>query len=93
MWLVTGAFFLFVGVIVWILEHMINHEFRGPPREQLMTIFWLVCSTSLRPLICLRLSDSYSHKVSFWKEKCPNSLIDGPRCCLGVGCLLNHLVM
>ncbi|XP_024200238.1 glutamate receptor 3.4-like [Rosa chinensis] len=45
MWLVTGAFFLFVGVIVWILEHMINHEFRGPPREQLMTIFWFSFST------------------------------------------------
>lgn len=57
MWLVTGAFFLFVGVVVWILEHRINHEFRGPPRQQLMTIFWLVCFTSLRLLICLKLSD------------------------------------
>lgn len=52
MWLVTGAFFLFVGAVVWILEHRMNQEFRGPPRKQLMTIFWLVCFTSLRPLIC-----------------------------------------
>ncbi|KAK9151823.1 hypothetical protein Syun_010132 [Stephania yunnanensis] len=37
MWCVTGAFFLFVGTVVWILEHRINKEFRGPPRQQLMT--------------------------------------------------------
>ncbi|XP_021907183.1 glutamate receptor 3.4-like isoform X2 [Carica papaya] len=45
MWLVTGAFFLFVGAIVWILEHRINHEFRGPPMQQLITIFWFSFST------------------------------------------------
>ncbi|XVF03070.1 hypothetical protein REPUB_Repub04eG0228900 [Reevesia pubescens] len=45
MWFVTAAFFLFVGAVVWILEHRINHEFRGPPRQQLMTIFWLVYLT------------------------------------------------
>ncbi|KAJ6956269.1 glutamate receptor 3.4-like [Populus alba x Populus x berolinensis] len=43
MWLVTGAFFLLVGAVVWILEHRINGEFRGSPRKQLMTIFWLAC--------------------------------------------------
>lgn len=40
MWFVTAAFFLFVGAVVWILEHRHNHEFRGRPRDQLMTIFW-----------------------------------------------------
>ncbi|KAJ7981301.1 Glutamate receptor [Quillaja saponaria] len=45
MWCVTGAFFLFVGAVVWILEHRINHEFRGPPSQQLMTIFWFSFST------------------------------------------------
>lgn len=45
MWFVTGLFFLFVGAVVWILEHRINHEFRGPPRKQLMTIFWFSFST------------------------------------------------
>ncbi|PQP96473.1 glutamate receptor 3.4 [Prunus yedoensis var. nudiflora] len=45
MWLVTGAFFLFVGAVVWILEHRMNQEFRGPPRKQLMTIFWFSFST------------------------------------------------
>lgn len=42
MWLVTGGFFLFVGCVVWTLEHRLNHEFRGPPRQQIITIFWLV---------------------------------------------------
>ena len=42
MWLVTGAFFLFVGAVVWILEHRKNNEFRGSPRRQLVTMFWLV---------------------------------------------------
>lgn len=42
MWAVTCAFFLSVGAVVWILEHRINHEFRGPPSQQLITIFWYV---------------------------------------------------
>ncbi|KAJ4980417.1 hypothetical protein NE237_031254 [Protea cynaroides] len=45
MWCVTGAFFLFVGAVVWILEHRINAEFRGPPRQQLVTVFWFSFST------------------------------------------------
>ncbi|XP_042392788.1 glutamate receptor 3.5-like isoform X2 [Zingiber officinale] len=40
MWCVTGAAFLLVGLVVWILEHRLNNEFRGPPKEQLRTIFW-----------------------------------------------------
>ncbi|XP_027187243.1 glutamate receptor 3.4 isoform X2 [Cicer arietinum] len=45
MWCVTGAFFLFVGIVVWILEHRHNPEFRGSPKKQLMTIFWFTFST------------------------------------------------
>lgn len=45
MWCVTGVFFLVVGAVVWILEHRINDEFRGPPRKQLITIFWFSFST------------------------------------------------
>ncbi|CAL9135826.1 unnamed protein product [Musa textilis] len=45
MWGVTGAFFLFVGAVVWILEHRTNTEFRGSPRQQLVTIFWFSFST------------------------------------------------
>ncbi|KAI8551919.1 hypothetical protein RHMOL_Rhmol06G0224500 [Rhododendron molle] len=44
MWCVTGGFFLFVGAVVWILEHRENHEFRGPPIQQLRTIFCYTAS-------------------------------------------------
>ena len=40
MWAVTGIFFIVVGAVVWILEHRINDDFRGPPRKQLVTILW-----------------------------------------------------
>ncbi|XP_062217965.1 glutamate receptor 3.1-like [Phragmites australis] len=45
MWCVTGLFFLIVGVVVWVLEHRVNDDFRGSPREQIMTIFWFSFST------------------------------------------------
>ncbi|XP_057492553.1 glutamate receptor 3.6-like isoform X2 [Actinidia eriantha] len=45
MWLVTFAFFLIVGVVVWILEHRMNDEFRGSPRRQIVTILWFSLST------------------------------------------------
>ncbi|XP_074333325.1 glutamate receptor 3.6 isoform X1 [Apium graveolens] len=38
MWLITGISFLVVGAVVWILEHRINDDFRGPPRQQCVTI-------------------------------------------------------
>ncbi|EMS53869.1 Glutamate receptor 3.3 [Triticum urartu] len=45
MWCVTGLFFLIVGVVVWVLEHRINEDFRGPPSQQIITIFWFSFST------------------------------------------------
>ncbi|KAK3155837.1 hypothetical protein QOZ80_2AG0099330 [Eleusine coracana subsp. coracana] len=45
MWCVTGLFFLIVGAVIWILEHRINDEFRGSPRQQIITIFWFSFST------------------------------------------------
>ncbi|GAB2215022.1 hypothetical protein Droror1_Dr00019395 [Drosera rotundifolia] len=40
MWAVTGVFFILVGAVVWILEHRLNSEFRGSPRQQITTILW-----------------------------------------------------
>ncbi|XP_027100492.1 glutamate receptor 3.2 isoform X2 [Coffea arabica] len=45
MWGVTAAFFLLVGVVVWILEHRVNNEFRGPLKKQLVTLLWFSFST------------------------------------------------
>lgn len=40
MWMTTASFFLLIGIVVWILEHRINDEFRGPPKKQFITILW-----------------------------------------------------
>ncbi|CAI9115229.1 OLC1v1016075C3 [Oldenlandia corymbosa var. corymbosa] len=45
LWGVTAVFFIFVGIVVWILEHRNNDEFRGPPKRQLVTILWFSLST------------------------------------------------
>ncbi|XP_062019707.1 glutamate receptor 3.2 isoform X2 [Rosa rugosa] len=45
MWGVTAAFFLIVGSVLWVLEHRLNDDFRGPPRKQIGTILWFSFST------------------------------------------------
>ncbi|CAN4098064.1 unnamed protein product [Withania somnifera] len=45
LWLTTGAFFVFIGFVIWVLEHRVNKEFRGPKRKQFGMIFWFSFST------------------------------------------------
>ncbi|KAG8380248.1 hypothetical protein BUALT_Bualt07G0173500 [Buddleja alternifolia] len=45
LWLTIGAFFVFTGFVVWVLEHRFNKEFRGPPLQQIGMIFWFSFST------------------------------------------------
>ncbi|XP_020217527.1 glutamate receptor 3.6 isoform X1 [Cajanus cajan] len=45
MWFVIAIFFILVGAVVWILEHKVNDEFRGPPKKQLVTVLWFSFST------------------------------------------------
>lgn len=45
MWIATGSFFLFTGVVVWVLEHKRNTTFRGIPRRQIVTMLWFSFST------------------------------------------------
>ncbi|XP_048332067.2 glutamate receptor 2.9 [Ziziphus jujuba] len=45
LWLTTGCFFIFIGFAVWVLEHRINEDFRGPPHHQIGTSFWFSFST------------------------------------------------
>ncbi|XWS26034.1 hypothetical protein CRYUN_Cryun27aG0118600 [Craigia yunnanensis] len=45
LWIITGSFFLIVGIVVWILEHRINDDFRGSPKHQIITILWFSFST------------------------------------------------
>lgn len=45
LWVTTGCFFVFIGFIVWLLEHRVNTDFRGPPHHQIGTGFWFSFST------------------------------------------------
>ncbi|KAH0461921.1 hypothetical protein IEQ34_009496 [Dendrobium chrysotoxum] len=45
LWLASGAFFIFTGFVVWVIEHRINKEFRGEPTEQLGTVLYFSFST------------------------------------------------
>ncbi|KAJ8758661.1 hypothetical protein K2173_000382 [Erythroxylum novogranatense] len=45
LWFVWLCFFVFIGFVVWVLEHRINEEFRGPLFFQVGTSFWFSFST------------------------------------------------
>lgn len=45
LWLTTGCFFVFIGFVVWVLEHRVNEEFRGSASHQVGTSFWFSFST------------------------------------------------
>ncbi|KAM3375178.1 glutamate receptor 2.8 [Capsicum galapagoense] len=45
LWITTGAFFIFIGFVVWVLEYRANEEFRGPKHKQVGMIFWFSFST------------------------------------------------
>ncbi|KAJ4831373.1 hypothetical protein Tsubulata_021673 [Turnera subulata] len=45
LWVTSFCFFIFIGFVVWVLEHRVNEEFRGPPSYQVGTSFWFSFST------------------------------------------------
>ncbi|KAI7985283.1 Glutamate receptor 2.7 [Camellia lanceoleosa] len=45
LWLTCIAFFLFTGFVVWVLEHRVNTDFRGPPSNHVGLILWFPFST------------------------------------------------
>ncbi|EOA26533.1 hypothetical protein CARUB_v10022590mg [Capsella rubella] len=45
LWLTTGCFFVLIGFVVWLFEHRVNTDFRGPPHHQIGTSFWFSFST------------------------------------------------
>ncbi|XP_073131851.1 glutamate receptor 2.5-like [Henckelia pumila] len=45
LWLTSFCSFVFIGTLIWILEHRINEDFRGPPWHQVGMIFWFAFST------------------------------------------------
>ncbi|XP_050365342.1 glutamate receptor 2.8-like [Argentina anserina] len=45
LWLTTLSFFIVIAFVVWVLEHRVNEDFRGPPSRQVGTSFWFSFST------------------------------------------------
>lgn len=45
LWLASGAFFIFTGFVVWLLEHRINTQFRGAPADQLGNVLYFIFSS------------------------------------------------
>ncbi|XP_050366534.1 glutamate receptor 2.8-like [Argentina anserina] len=45
LWLTICFFFIYIGFVVWVLEHRINKDFRGPLLHQVGTSLWFSCST------------------------------------------------
>lgn len=45
LWLTIGCFFVFIALVVWILEHRINEDFGGPATHQVGTSLWFSFST------------------------------------------------
>lgn len=44
LWLGSLAFFVFTGLMVWVIERQENPEFAGKPLDQLGTIFYFAFS-------------------------------------------------
>lgn len=45
LWLAIFCSFVFIGCLIWTLEHRINEDFRGPPWHQVGVILWFAFST------------------------------------------------
>ncbi|KAJ4833871.1 hypothetical protein Tsubulata_051240 [Turnera subulata] len=45
LWVTSFCFFIFIGFVVWVLEHRVNEEFRGPTSYQVGTSFWFSFTT------------------------------------------------
>ncbi|MQL98536.1 hypothetical protein Taro_031254 [Colocasia esculenta] len=45
LWLAAGGFFLFTAFVIWLLEHRVNPEFRGPPSYHVGAVLYFSFST------------------------------------------------
>ncbi|KAL4558498.1 hypothetical protein LXL04_036699 [Taraxacum kok-saghyz] len=45
LWIATSCFFLFLGFVIWFIEHHTNEEFKGSTSQQIGTTLWFAFST------------------------------------------------
>ena len=63
LWVTSACFFVFIGFVIWVLEHRINEDFRGPHSHQAGTIFWFSFTTMM-----FAQSKFSSHKLASFAE-------------------------
>ncbi|PRQ24213.1 putative periplasmic binding protein-like I [Rosa chinensis] len=64
LWITILYFLVFIGFVIWVLEHLINEDFRGPPSYQVGTGVWFSFSTmvSSHGKLSITLTYCYLHK-------------------------------
>lgn len=40
LWVTSAGFFIFIGFLIWVLEHKTNEDFAGSSPQQVGTSFW-----------------------------------------------------
>lgn len=45
LWLAIGAILIYLMFIIWLLEHQVNPEFKGPWKKQIGTALWFTFSS------------------------------------------------
>ncbi|KAJ0547740.1 putative periplasmic binding protein-like I [Helianthus annuus] len=45
LWFTSAGFFLFLGFVIWVIEHRTNEEFQGSTTQQIGTTLWFAFST------------------------------------------------
>lgn len=68
LWITSFCFFVFMGFVVWILEHRINEEFRGPPSHQIGTSLWFSFCTMVFAQSKLKTHSSSSSSINLQKQ-------------------------
>ncbi|GLT49418.1 hypothetical protein SLA2020_229740, partial [Shorea laevis] len=45
LWVTSGCFFVFIAFVIWVLEHRVNEDFRGPLLYHIGTSYWFSFAT------------------------------------------------
>lgn len=68
LWAMTACSFMFIGFVVWVLEHRVNKHFRGPPSHQIGTSFWFSFSTMVFAHSMIKFNSCNNIKSSFFRR-------------------------
>lgn len=66
LWVTIACFFVFISFVVWVLEHRINDDFRGPPSYQIGTSFWFSFSTMVFAQSKYFIINFYDRQLILW---------------------------